>query len=207
MGRINFANQINPSTPSAGTTDIFVNSFDKNLYTLDDAGKLLMVDSAITAAIANITLAAAGTVVAVGGATFPAGANTIPIGASYRITIEGTFTGTVTATTFRVHLGTAGTAADAIIATGAVTGAVGTAIARIEILVTFRTVGAAGTLQAFLNVLQPGVVGVSNLANNLVAMTTTTAPNTTVNNLLTVSVVSAAAGSSGTINLATIERI
>lgn len=207
MGRLNLANQTNPSTPSAATTDIFVNTFDKQLYVLDDAGKLLMLNSEIAAIVANASLVAAGTLTLVGGTNAPVGANTIQVGGGLRIIIEGSFTGTATATTFRVHYGTAGSTADAIIATGAVTGAVGTALARVEILVTFRTVGASGTLQAYLNVQQPGVVGLSNAANSLVAMTTTTAPNTTVNNYLTVSVVSAAAGTTGTIALATIERL
>lgn len=207
MGRLALANQTLPSTPATGLTEIFVNSFDKQLYVLDDAGKLSMLNSEIAAIIANASLVAAGTLTLVGGTNTPVGANTIQINGGIRIVIEGSFVGTVTPTTFRLHYGTSGTTADAIIATGAVTGAVGTALARIEILITFRTVGASGTLQAYLNVLQPGAVGVSNSANNLVAMTTTTAPNTTVNNYLTVSIVSAAAGTSGTIALATIERL
>lgn len=212
MGRLNLATQTIPSTPSSGTADVFINSFDKQLYTYDDAAKLLMLNSGIVGITGNVTVTANATTVIVGGTpTAPIGANTIQANVSYRVTIIGSFTGTATATAFRIHLGTAGSASDAIILTASVTGGVGTSLAKCVIDMTFRTVGAAGTVSGYLTINQHAgaIVGVSAAASgqSVVVGTTTTAPNTTVNNYMTVSILSAAAGSSGTVSNATIERL
>lgn len=207
MGLLNLANQTIPSTPTAGTSTLFVHTTNKRAYVMDDTGLLNPIDSGIYASVANVTVTAAATTNLVTGSTIPVPANSIVVGSSYKVTIAGSFTGTATATAFRVHLGTAGTNADAIIFTSSVTGAVGTAFAAIDLIFTFRTIGAAGTLQGFLTVHQASATGVANAISTAVVATTTTAPNTTVNNFMTISVLSAAAGSSGTVNNVIVERL
>lgn len=212
MGRLNLATQTTPSTPSAGTADLFVHSNDKAVYLLDETGNIGRLDNFITAIASNVTVTANATTVIVGGTpSAPIPANSIDVGTTFRVTILGSFTGTATATAFRIHLGTAGTASDAIILTASVTGGVGTSVAKCVIDLTFRTVGAAGTVSGYLTIEQhaAAIVGVSAAAGgqSVVAGTTTTAPNTTVNNFVTVSILSAASGSSGTVSNAIIERL
>jgi hypothetical protein len=207
MGMLNLGAQVIPSTPSAGAANIFVHSGNKRLYCMDDTGLLNPIDSGILATVANTTVTAAATTTIAGGSTISIPANTLQVGSTFKITIIGSFTGTATATAFRVHLGTAGTNADAIIYTSSVTGAVGTAQAWIEIVFTIRTVGASGTLQGTTVIHQNSATGVSNATISVVAGTTTTAPNTTVNNFMTVSVLSAASGSSGTVQNVVLERL
>lgn len=155
---------------------------------------------------ANVAVAAnANTIVAGGLNVCPIPANCLKIGTHIRVTIEGTFTGTVTATAMQLHLGTAGTVADAVILTASVTGAVGTSRGKLILECTIRTIGAAGTLVGSVLLLQVGVTGLGNAAVLDIVGTTTTAPNTTVANYLTVSLLSAAAGSSGTVQTGYIE--
>lgn len=56
MGKVTFKNQVDPSTPSSGYTELFVDSADKKIKTIDDAGTLTDLTS--------------------GGGGSPAGANT-----------------------------------------------------------------------------------------------------------------------------------
>lgn len=125
-------------------------------------------------------------------------------GTSFRVTIYGSGTGTVTATAFELHLGTAGTTADAKIFTASVTGAVGTSQFKAVIDFTFFTVGASITGSGNLAINQAGATGVSNAAAIDVVGTITTAV-TTANNYLTISILTAAAGSSGTIQNCIVE--
>jgi hypothetical protein len=207
MGMLTLASQAIPSTPSSGNANIFVHSNNKRLYCMDDTGLLNPIDSGILATTANVTVTAAATTTIAGGATTPVPLNSLQAGSTFKVTIIGSFTGTATATAFRVHLGTAGTNSDAIIFTASVTGAIGTAQAWIEIIFTIRTTGASGTLQGTMVVHQNSATGVANAALSVVAGTTTTAPNTTVNNFMTISVLSAASGSSGTVQNVVVERL
>lgn len=161
-----------------------------------------------TATTAAVTVNAnANTIVAGGLNVCKIPANSINIGTSFRSVILGSFTGTATATAIQVHLGTAGTTADAVILTASVTGAVGTCQCRIVIEFTFRTIGASGSVFGSILLTQATATGLGNATVIPVVCTTTTAPNTTVDNWLTISLLSAASGSSGTTQNGTIELI
>lgn len=207
MAQLVIGNQSIPSTPTTGNSSIFIHSTNKRAYCLDDTGLLNPLDSGILATVANTTVTAGATTTIAGGSTVSVPANTMQAGSTYKVTILGSFTGTATATAFRVHLGTLGTNADAVIYTSSVTGAVGTAQACIEIIFTIRTVGASGTLQGTTIIHQNSATGVAAATISVVAGTTTTAPNTTVNNFMTISILSAASGSSGTVQNVIIERL
>lgn len=162
----------------------------------------------LSATTAAVTVTAnANTIVAGGLNVCPAPANSLKIGDTFRFSIDGSFTGTATATAIQVHLGTAGTTADAVILTASVTGAVGTSQARIVGEFTFRTIGAAGTVNGAILLTQVGATGLGNAAVLPVVCTTTTAPNTTTTNYFTVSLLSAASGSSGTTQNGIIEKL
>lgn len=142
----------------------------------------------------------------VGGGTnlLPLPKNVLRAGSTLRVTIYGSGTGTVTASAFELHLGTAGTTADAKIFTASVTGAVGTSQFKATIDFTFLTVGAAITGTGNLSVNQAGATGIANAAAISVIGTIATAV-TTVDNYLTASILTAAAGSSGTVQNCIIE--
>jgi hypothetical protein len=166
---------------------------------------------AITSAVSVV--ANANTIVAGGLNICPVPANAIRVQTTIRVTVTGSFTQATagTAVAVQVHLGTAGTVADAVIATHALTSGVGTSVARLIIDLTFRTIGASGTVASQLQVVQhaAAVVGISAAAGGLseVQGTTTTAPNTTTANYLTVSILSAASGVTGTTQLGIIEVV
>lgn len=214
MAFINIANQTPPSTPAAGTITLFPHSIDKNLYIMDESGNISRLDSLLASIVAAVSVTANATTVIVGGNNATAAAkalipaNTVKVGASFRVTILGSFTGTATATAFRIHYGTAGTSADTIIQTSSVTGAVGTSLARVDLTMTIRTIGATATCSGYMEVGQHAnaSVGVANTPYSVINATAQ-AFNTTVDSYLTVSVLSAASGSSGTVQNAVIERI
>lgn len=49
MGRINLTNQVDPATPASGTTDLFVDSADKLIKTIDDTGTVRDLTIGVTA--------------------------------------------------------------------------------------------------------------------------------------------------------------
>jgi hypothetical protein len=172
----------------------------------DNIGDILSGGLSSTTAAVTV-VANANTIVAGGLNICPIPSNSLNIGTSFRVTIMGSFTGTATATAIQVHLGTAGTVADAVILTASVTGAVGTSQGKIVIDFTFRTIGAAGTVFGAILLTQASALGLGNAAVLPVVCTTTTAPNTTTANYITVSLLSAAAGSSGTTQNGIIEVV
>jgi hypothetical protein len=120
-------------------------------------------------------------------------ANSLRVGSVIRITMPGSCTATAAVlSTFTLRLGTAGTTADASVATGTCTGATGTAVfkAVMEFIVT--GVGATGTILGNLQVTNSGVVGIAILNVTNVALTVTATLNTTTANYLSVSYKTAA---------------
>lgn len=136
-------------------------------------------------------------------------ANSLQAGDAFRVTIQGSFTGNVSATAFRVYFGPLGTTGDPVIHTASVTGAVGTAEAKLVMEFTFRTIGATGTLAGAMVVEQAaGAVGITNQAAvAVIATTTTTAPDTTVDAFFTIGLLTANPGATGTVRTVTIEKI
>lgn len=133
--------------------------------------------------------------------------SSLNIGTTFRITIIGSFTGTATATAIRVRLGAAGTTIDNLIQTASITGAIGTSQCKIMMEFTFRTVGAATSQNGAIQVNQIGTTGLSNAAVNCVVTTTTASGDNTIDGWLTVSMLTAASGSSGTVQNAFIELV
>lgn len=155
-----------------------------------------------TATVAFI--ANANTVVGGGTNNLPIPKNSLRPGSSLRVTIYGSATGTATASAFELHLGTAGTTADAKIFTASTTGAVGTSQFKAVIDLTFLTVGATTTQTGNLTVSQHLALGIVNAASEDVIGTFASAV-TTADNYLTASILTAAAGSSGTVQNCIIE--
>lgn len=140
-------------------------------------------------------------------ATAPAGSNGMNPGTTYEITLEGTCTASVAnLSTFTVRLGIAGTTADATIATFTVTSAAtGTTIPfAVRIKLTFRTVGATGTVSGSLYTLSQGLAtgtssGIEAFSVSTSRAASVAAPNTTLNDLiLSVSYKSAATTTTST---------
>lgn len=151
MSDINLATEATPGTPAAGTAIIYVESGGKRLSFKDDAGRTYTLG---VGGIRNFSVAsqgagfAADTYVTGSNVTVPVGAS-LQVGSQYRckISLSKTAAGVATPVVV-VRIGTAGTTADAIIATftgAAQTGAGDTGF--IEILLTIRTTGAAATSQ------------------------------------------------------------
>lgn len=121
--------------------------------------------------------------------TAPAGSNGINPGTTYRITLQGTCTSSAAnVSTFTIRLGTAGTTADTLIATFTVTSATtGTAIPfKVEILLTFRTVGATGSVSGGMTVLSQGLAtgtssGIAAFSADVFQTASVAAPNTAAN--------------------------
>lgn len=164
----------------------------------------------ISSITSSATVTAATNNIIVGGSGLtacPIPINSPRVGDVFRYTINGSFTGTATSTAVQVHLGPSGNTVDNTILTSSFTGAVGTTQSRIVGDFTFRTVGTAGTVEGTTLVTQIGTSGISNVAVNSSLNTTTTAPNTVQNNYLTISILSATGGTSGTVQSAYIEKL
>lgn len=126
----------------------------------------------------------------------------LQVGTLIRWTISGTTTPTATATNIVVRMGTAGTTADAAIATDAPTSAAVTGVFKLVIELSIRTIGAAGAGSGYCTfhysspLATGGIQGAVNVAireATMAAFTTTTAQQ-----YLSVSILTGAAGSSVT---------
>jgi len=140
------------------------------------------------------TIIAGGNAVLGTSAVIPA--NSLSIGTIIRITALGTCTSTVAnVSTFTLRMGTAGTVADASVATATVTAAAsGTTIGfKVELLFTVRTLGATGTIAGSLQVANTGVTGISINNSNVIPLTATATLNTTTANYIELTYKSAAA--------------
>jgi hypothetical protein len=131
-------------------------------------------------------------------------------GATYKAVFLGQCTSTgANVSTFRLRYGTAGTTADAVVATLTCTAAAsGTAVPfECDLFITVRTIGSSGTTAAMGVLFNNGVTGVSNAAvvvNPTSAVATSTI-NTTVANFLTATYVSAASTTTSTFHISFIE--
>jgi hypothetical protein len=120
-------------------------------------------------------------------------ANSLRVGNVIRITMPGSCTATAAVlSTFTLRMGTAGTTADASIATGTCTGATGTALFKAVMEFVVTSVGATGTILGNLQVANSGVVGIAVLNITNVALTVTATLNTTTANYLSVTYKTAA---------------
>lgn len=175
----------------------------------DNLGALLTDGIAATTA-ASAAINTTQTIVAGGLNIAPIPANSLQVGSTIRATLQGTCTASVAnASTFRVLLGTAGTTADAVMGSAAVTSAAtGTTIGfKVEIVFTVRTIGAAGSIAGSAQISNTGITGISTNNSNVIPLTIVTAPNTTVANYLSISYVSAAATTTCTFQNGIIEII
>jgi hypothetical protein len=161
-----------------------------------------------TSGLAALTAATAGintTETAVLTATLAA--NTLKVGTSFRIYATGVCTSSVAnASNFRVRIGTAGTSADAVAVVITPTAAAsGTAIPFFaDFLVTVRSIGSSGSILGSGVLTNNGVTGVSAAAAVVAQTTATVTVNTTVQNIIQISYVAAAATTTCTFHNAAI---
>jgi hypothetical protein len=119
---------------------------------------------------------------------------TLSVSTRFKATLLGTCTSTnADISTFTIRAGTAGTTADASVATAAVTAAgSGTGIGfQIVIQGTVRTLGATGTAAGSMTVTNTGVTGIAAVTNTVVPFTSATLATTTAT-FLDITYVSAA---------------
>lgn len=120
-------------------------------------------------------------------------ANSLRVGTKFRITLAGSCTATAAVlSTFTIRMGTAGTIADASVATGTCTGVTGTALFKVIIEFVVTSIGATGTILGNMSVLNGGVVGIATLSVTNVALTPTATLNTTTANYLSLTYKTAA---------------
>ena len=205
MSRLILNKSATPSTPPVNKAAVFF-STDNRLEMIDENGA--PVEFAANG-LASIVAASAGinTVeTAVISATVPP--NWMRAGTTFRLRATGVCTSTAAnAGNFRVRIGTAGTTADVIAAVVTVTaGATGTAVPfQIDMLVTIRAAGAAGSILGGGTLLNNGVTGVSNAAVVVGQTTATAVLNTTVQNILQLTFQAAATTTTCTFHNAVIE--
>ena len=146
MGRLSLANQIRPSTPSAGVTEIYVDSADKLTKQIDDTG-VVRIFGMNTSANLNSAVATSGTTeTLLHKATIAA--NSVAVGNTWRCKLNGISSSTGTLI-FRVRIGALGTIGDnqAWISTTSAA-QVANNWACMDVLLTIRTIGNPGSAQA-----------------------------------------------------------
>jgi hypothetical protein len=139
----------------------------------------------------------------------------ILIGSTFRFRIYGTNTSSAAGTsTFTLTFGTAGTTADASIATVAITSAAtGTAVPFfIDIDYTVRTIGSTGNGAGYLKLVNgtsatTGITGIVVSQDYVAALTTTATLNTTLNGYLGINYVTSATTCTSTFQGATVELV
>jgi hypothetical protein len=138
-------------------------------------------------------------------------ANSMTAGQTYRVTCLGTCTSTAAnASNIRVRVGTAGTTADAVVAVITPTAATsGTSIPfQATFYVTIRTTAAGtGTCVGMGSLNNNGVTGISAAADVVSAATTVATLNDSVDNIISLSYVSAATTTTSTFQIALIEVV
>ena len=210
MARLNLSTQAAPgSPPSAGTAEIFFDSVDKCLKQIDEAGIVTTLAFKSSATIADS--AGINTTETIVTAPFPIPVNSIKIGSTLRITLFGLCTSSAAnISTFRIRYGSLGTVIDAIIATMAtsVAATTGTGIPFKAVFeITFRTIGAAGSVKGSMYLINTGITGISAVNAQVVELVQTTAPNTTTACYLECTYQAAAATTTCTFKNAIIEVI
>jgi len=196
------ANQITGSLSLASGGSITIN--DLGLQTTDSLGNDLVTNSNVTdnsglSAITATSAAINTTETIVTSATLAA--NSLKVGTTFRVYASGTCTSSAAnASNFRIRIGTAGTSADAVAAVITPTAATsGTNVPfYLEFTVTIRSIGSSGTVLGVGNLQNNGTTGVT-AASQVVAQTTATVTvNTTVQNIIQLSYVSAATTTTST---------
>src|SRR5205823_625033 len=157
MADIQLDTEGNPSTPSSGSAIILVNSTNKELTTVDDAGIIKTIRTLTNASTADVVANAADTYLTGSAITIPPGL--VKVGSLIRWTFTMAKTGAGTATpTFIIRLGTAGTVSDTAQVTytlSAQTAVIDTGWCEIILLV--RVAGASGQIET-------GILFTHNLA-------------------------------------------
>jgi hypothetical protein len=212
MSRLILTKAATPSTPSSDTGTFFYDTTEEIFTQVDDTGTVRkMGQNSIysrtgdTGAINTVE-----TIIAGGLNNAKIYANSLRVGTTIRAVLEGTCTSTVAnASTWRFRFGTAGTTSDGVLGSAAtsVAAASGNNIPfECTLIFTVRTIGAAGTISGYVKLVNTGVTGISAVNAQVVELTPT-AINTTVDNWLSVTYVSAAATTTSTFKMATIEVV
>ena len=201
-----------PSTPATGKATTYEDSADKLIKIIDDAATVRVFAQNAIASIVGASGAINNTETIIVGGLNNAKiyANQLKVGTVIRITLEGTCTtSAANASTWAVRFGTLGTTSDGLLGTAntSVAGTTGTAIPfEATILFTVRTIGAAGTIAGYVKLITTGATGISAVTAQVVALTPT-AINTTVDNWLSATYVSAANTTTSTFQNAMIEVV
>ena len=161
----------------------------------------------------SVTVAASGAIntsETIISASFAVPAGCLKAGSSYRLTAYGTCTSTVAnVSTFTVRYGAAGTTSDATMGTLTCTAQTsGTTIAFMaEFVLTFRTVGAAGTAIVSGDLTNNGTTGISSTAAVVAVNAAASSIVTTSAGFITLAYKSAATTTTSTFQQVTIEEI
>jgi hypothetical protein len=200
-----------PSTPATDKSELYLDA-NELAAQIDDAGQVRVFgqNSPVSIVAASAAINTTETIIVGGLNALQLKANSLKVGSTIRATLQGTCTSTAAnASTWRARLGTAGTTADAAIASAAnsVAAASGTNIPFVaELVLTVRTIGAAATLQGYLRLTNTGVTGISAVETQTVQVTAS-AFNSTVDNWLSFTYVSAATTTTSTFQIAFVEVV
>ena len=149
MARIILAEEATPATPSSGNGTIFVDSTSSKLSFIDDAGRKYVVTGGglTNASIANQTVNAADTYLTDSDMLLPSFGMQVRARFTWQVSASKTGAGTAQPI-YNIRIGAARTTSDT--ARLVLTGPLQTAIADIgtlNIMVTVRSIGAAGVIQ------------------------------------------------------------
>lgn len=138
------------------------------------------------------------------------GANRLVVGSTIRVRLFGLCTSSAAnASTFGIRIGTAGSTADTLVAAMATAAAAasGTSVPfTAELVLVVRTTGVSGTAVAYLNLTNSGTTGIAT-TNSQVINGTMVAFDTTANNFISATYKSAAATTTATFDIGSIEVI
>ena len=212
MSRLRLNAVAAPSAPASDKAELYLASTDETLTWIDDQGSIRGIAQnspasivANSAAINNVE-----TIVVGGLNQVRIKANQLKVGTTIRATLQGTCTSTAAnASTWRVRIGTNGTTADTQVGSAAnsVAAASGTNIPfEATLVLTVRSIGASATISGYLKLINTGVTGISAVTAQVVEFTTG-AFNSTVDNWLSFTYVSAATTTTSTFKNAFIEIV
>lgn len=212
MSRLVLVGGSAPSAPAATKTSLYCDSADSVLKVIDSASTIraLAQNALHSATGATGAINTTETIITGGLNNARIYANQLKVGSTIRAILQGTCTSTVAnASTWKFRLGTAGTTSDAAIMTAAnsVAAASGTTIPfEATLMLTVRTIGASATAMGYLKLINTGVTGISAVAEQVV-QGTMAAFDSTVNNWLSATYVSAATTTTSTFQVASIEVV
>jgi len=146
MADIVLDNQGTPATPAAGTTDIYVDSTNKELSVLNDTGVVRTVRPLTNANTADVTASAADTYLTGSSINVPVSLLKVGTRIKWHLGMTKTAAGTATPI-FNVRVGTAGTVADTARLTWTLVAQTAlTDTGWCEISVIVRSIGASGVI-------------------------------------------------------------